>query len=91
MSGDDFVEVRLTEFGQALAAGNPVRVNEGVREFVFTPGQAQRVTVAYDWQRVLSQLLINGRHLFEVVPAAEPEHEQDADRREPQTSIIETN
>jgi hypothetical protein len=64
----DFVEVRLTKFRESLAAGTAVRVQEGVREFIFLPGQPHRVTVAFDWNRVLSRQLINGHRLFEIVP-----------------------
>ncbi len=73
----DFVEVQLSEFGKSLAVGAPVRVQEGVREYVFMPGQAQRVTVAFDWNRVLSRQLINGHRLFEIVPDEPMEQPQE--------------
>jgi hypothetical protein len=68
MGGNDWVEVRLSEFGREYAGDGPVRVHEGPHEFVFKPGETQRVTRAFDWERILKPLAIGGRALFEIVP-----------------------
>ena len=65
MSGEDFVNVRLTEFGAGLGQ---VTVHEGPREFVFKPGDVQRVTRAFEWERILSRQEQEGKPLFEIAP-----------------------
>jgi hypothetical protein len=70
---EDFVNVRLTAFGENAAAGSVVQVHEGNHSFVFTPGEAQMVTRAFDWNRVLRHQHINGHPLFEIVPEATEE------------------
>jgi len=74
-AGSDFVQVRLTELGTKLAEGNCVRVHSGPHDFVFKPGEIQRVTRAFDWERVLQNQLIDGQPLFELAPEtpAKPE------------------
>lgn len=66
MAGD-WVEVRLSPFGEQYANGAPLRVQEG-SGFVFAPGESQRVTRAFDWEKVLRPWHINGHALFEIVP-----------------------
>lgn len=67
MAGD-FVNVRLTEFGKERAAGGPVQVHAGNFSFYFNPDEVQRVTRAFDWERVLKNEHFNGHPLFEMVP-----------------------
>lgn len=62
---DDFINVRLTNFGAGLGQ---VTVHEGPREFIFKPGDVQRVTRAFEWERVLSRQEQDGKKLFEVAP-----------------------
>ena len=68
MTGTDWVEVRLTNFGEEHAAGGDLRVQEG-SGFVFRVDQTVRVTRAFDWERVLKPWCINGHALFEMVDA----------------------
>lgn len=62
---DDFVNVRLTDFGAGLGQ---VVVHEGPREFVFKRGDVQRVTRAFEWERILSRQEQDGKKLFETAP-----------------------
>lgn len=73
MGGDDFVNVRLTRFGEEQAAGAPIQVHNGNHSFYFKPGEEQRVTRAFDWERVLRTQHINGHPLFEIVPSVHAE------------------
>jgi hypothetical protein len=66
---DDFVNVRLTEFGAGLGQ---VTVHEGPREFVFKRGDVQRVTRAFEWERVLSRQEQDGKKLFEIAADEKP-------------------
>ncbi|HEU0367882.1 MAG TPA: hypothetical protein VFR42_01650 [Candidatus Acidoferrum sp.] len=68
MAKEDLVEVQLTEFGETVAAGSVVQVHEGNHSFYFTPGEAQLVTRAFDWHKVLRNQHLNGHPLFEIVP-----------------------
>lgn len=68
MAGEDFVNVRLTEFGKERAAGSRVQVHAGNHSFYFQPDEVQRVTRAFDWERVLKNEHFNGHPLFEVIP-----------------------
>ncbi|HLJ87758.1 MAG TPA: hypothetical protein VKZ53_13110 [Candidatus Angelobacter sp.] len=72
MSGEDFVDVQLSEFGAKWSGGTLVRVHDGRHEFSFAPGQTQRVTKAFDWLRVLSIQMIDGHPLFEIAPKPQP-------------------
>ena len=74
MPGKDWVDVRLTKFGAQQAHGAPLRVQEGNggQGFVFMPGESQRVTRAFDWEKVLKPWHINGHPLFEIVPEEAP-------------------
>ncbi len=67
--GDDWVQVRLSEFGERYTAGAAVHVHEGQHEFSFHPGEPQRVTRAFDWERILKNVTIAGNPLFEIAPA----------------------
>jgi hypothetical protein len=79
MAKEDFVNVRITQFGERYikeCGGGPLRVHEGGRlgsEFSFVPGESQRVTRAVDWDKVLKNQHINGQALFEII-----EEESDA-------------
>jgi hypothetical protein len=72
-NNDDFVNVRLTEFGTTFAGGTRVQIHEGQHTFYFLPGQVQRVTRAFDWNRVLKNQHFNGHALFEIAPADDVE------------------
>lgn len=68
----DWVDVQLSPFGEQYlkqTGGGPLRVHEGSFEFAFEPGKPQRVTRAFDWQRVLKQQHIGGNPLFVIAPA----------------------
>ncbi|MBZ5533093.1 MAG: hypothetical protein LAO20_16810 [Acidobacteriia bacterium] len=76
----DFVNVRLTPFGAQQAGEGTLRVTggggpgdsgSGHHDFIFKAGEAQRVTRAYDWERVLRHQHSNGHLLFEIVPDGE--------------------
>jgi hypothetical protein len=84
--GKDFVEVRLTPFGEQQAAGGPIRITggggtgdagSGHHDFIFEAGKPQRVTRAYDWERILRHQHSNGHLLFEIVPGGENDAEAD--------------
>ena len=66
MRGEDFVHVRLSEAGERIADGAPVHIGGSSYHFTFQPGEAQRVTRAFEWERVLSHEQINGELLFEL-------------------------
>jgi hypothetical protein len=66
MSGEDFVEVKLSEAGERFAAGAPVGLGGGNYHFRFEPGKSQRVTRAGDWNRVLSREMVEGEPMFEL-------------------------
>ena len=98
MSGEDFVNVRLTEFGASLKqvvvheGGTPDPASPAInhREFVFRPGDVQRVTRAFEWERVLKPQQQDGKPLFEIVPSGEAMKEQaDLARAGVQSTIVE--
>lgn len=68
MAGNDWVDVRLTEFGAEYSKGAPLHVHEGAHQFSFRAGEMQRVTRAFDWNRVLKNVVVAGRPLLEIVP-----------------------
>lgn len=78
--GEDFVNVRLTEFGASLApvvvhaGGTPAPDGHGARhrEFIFKPGDVLRVTRSFEWERILAHERIDGKPLFEIAPEAKP-------------------
>jgi hypothetical protein len=67
----DFVNVQLSPFGVERAAGTTMQVHEGQHSFFFKAGEIQRVTRAFDWNRVLKHQHFNGHALFEIVPDEE--------------------
>lgn len=72
----DWIEVKLTLFGERYVAstgGGPLRVHEGRHEFAFNPGEPQRVTRAFDWEKILSRQVVAGIPLFEIVQSEEPQ------------------
>ncbi|HEX7285692.1 MAG TPA: hypothetical protein VF532_05885 [Candidatus Angelobacter sp.] len=85
MSGEDFVNVRLTEFGAGLGQ---VVVHEGPREFAFKPGSVQRVTRVFEWERILSRQEQDGKKLFEIAPS--PSKGPDAGPNKPTPGSPET-
>jgi hypothetical protein len=68
--GEDFVHVKLSAAGEKLAGSNPLRVVTGTKDFTFKAGEAQRVTRAFEWERVLSQQYRDGECLFELADAS---------------------
>jgi hypothetical protein len=60
----DFVKVRLTDYAAAL--GPEVTVGGGRQNFTFKPGEVQEVTRAFDWERVLKSVMIDGHEVFEI-------------------------
>jgi hypothetical protein len=84
MGGNDFVNVRLTDFGTAIAAGGTVKVHEGNHSFYVAPGETLRVTRAFEWERVLKLQQVNGRPLFEIVEEKVSTTEGADERKEPQ-------
>jgi hypothetical protein len=72
MAGEDFVQVQLSAAGVKMAgAGGVVHVTHTRPDLVFKAGAApQRVTRAFDWNAVLSQLRYQGQPIFEVAPAS---------------------
>ena len=73
MPKEDFINVRLTQFGQERAAGGRVQVHAGNHSFYFQPGEVKMVTRKFDWERVLKTEHVNGHALFEIVPDIEPD------------------
>jgi hypothetical protein len=70
----DFVQVQLTEAGLKLAGSSTLRVSNGRRSLVFTPGQTTKVERSYEWNAWLSRHAhADGSQLFEVVPPATTE------------------
>jgi hypothetical protein len=72
MPKEDFVNVRLTEFGRTQAPDGRIQVHAGNHSFFFEPGEVKLVTRAFDWNRVLKNEHFNGHPLFEIVPDEQP-------------------
>ncbi|QHN04426.1 hypothetical protein FTO74_14415 [Granulicella sp. WH15] len=73
MAGNDFVQVQLTAAGMGMADGIPLRVSNGRRTLVFTPGQETRVERHYEWNGFLKHYANpEGELLFELAPVAAP-------------------
>ncbi len=90
MSGNDWVNVRLTVFAEeyvAQSGGGPLRVHEGRFECSILPGETMRVTRAFDWERVLKPIAIAGQSMFEIVQEEEPETESQK-QQETEAEII---
>lgn len=78
MAGNDFVDVRLTTAGEALAGGTELRITART-SIVFKPGESVHVA-RYEWDLMLRNYHgANDVQLFELVPVATPE---DADKKE---------
>lgn len=73
MAGKDFIQVRLTGAGVKFAGeGGQVAVHNSRREFLFKAGEAQRVLIAYEWDKVLGLMRTpSGEPMFEIVPDGE--------------------
>jgi len=85
MTADDYVDVKLSAAGEALAAATPelapgetfagersapcMRMNGGNYEYCFEPGKTLRLT-AVEYQARLAATLIGGQAIFEIVPSA---------------------
>jgi hypothetical protein len=67
MSGEDFVTVQLTETGRELCGEGELHVIKGQHHFTFKRDDVQRLTKAFDWQRVLAVEFRDGKPLFEIV------------------------
>lgn len=67
MAGEDFVHVKLSAAGEKLAGeGKQVRLLHGRAHFLFTVGQSQRVTRAYEWNVLLRNEVFEGEPIFEI-------------------------
>ncbi len=78
MSGNDWINVRLTEFAEqyvAQSGGGPLRVHDGRFECSILPGETMRVTRAFDWERVLKPIAIAGQAMFEIADEVNAEIE----------------
>jgi hypothetical protein len=62
----DFVEVKLSARGEEIADGAPMTVAGPNYHFVLEPAKTQRVTRAFDWEKVLSKLHRDGELLVEL-------------------------
>lgn len=65
MAGEDFVHVKLTTAGVAIADGGNIVIAGSSYDFTFAPDAAQRVTRS-DWERFLQHETLNGETLFEL-------------------------
>jgi hypothetical protein len=81
MAREDFVNVKLTEFGKQAAGGARVQVHAGNHSFYFEPDEVKMVTRAFEWERVLKNEHFNGHPLFEIVFSEEYEQEHVAELR----------
>jgi hypothetical protein len=90
MSKDDFVNVRLTKLGEELSKGQ-MQIHEGNRSFYFKPGEAQRVTRAFDWERVLKTQHHNGHPLFEIADAPAASADEDRPKQQQKKKATEVN
>lgn len=66
MPPEDFVDVKLSPAGEALAAGC-MRIHGGNYEYCFLPGESQRLS-AGEFAARLAPARHNGEPVFEVVP-----------------------
>src|SRR5690242_19564453 len=74
MAGEDFVHVRLTAAGEQLAGkGSYVRICAGRCDFTFKVGETQRVTRAYESNKILRHEQHKGQPFFQIVPETESE------------------
>ena len=81
---NDWVNVRLTQFGERYLkenGGGSLAVHEG-SGFTFRPGEAVRVTRAFDWARVLQPHHVHGHALFEIVTESTEEQASPAVQEE---------
>ncbi len=70
MAGADFVQVQLSAAGVKMAgAGAVVRVVKAQSDFVFKAGVPQRVTLAWEWAKLLAPMKYQGQPIFEIVAA----------------------
>lgn len=67
MPPEDFVDVKLSPAGEALAAGC-MRIHGGNYEYCFLPGESQRLS-AGEFAARLSSARHNDEPVFEVAPA----------------------
>lgn len=63
----DFVLVRLSAHGQKIAAGVPLRVHGGRQEFEFSGDTPQKVTKAFDFDRVLAPIVMEYEDVYAPV------------------------
>ena len=70
MAGEDYVHIRLSPAGEKLAGkGGQVQIVAGRCSFIFKVGVSQRVTSAYEWNKVLKNRCYQGQPIFEVTAA----------------------
>ncbi len=68
----DFVDVQLAEAGKQAAGKGALRVANAHFHYEITAGKTVRVTRAYEWNKVLSQLAVNGSPMLEIAPDPAP-------------------
>jgi hypothetical protein len=67
MAGEDFVQVKLSAAGEAMAgAGDTLSISKGRRAFTFKKGVAQRIEKSWEWNMVLSGETFAGKPIFEI-------------------------
>jgi len=65
----DFVQVQLTERGLQLAGEGTLRISNGRRSIVLTPGETTEVERSYEWKAFLAaHRHHDGEALFELAP-----------------------
>ena len=77
MAREDFVNVKLSQHGEEFvrgSGGGELRIVSGSHEFIFKPGEIKEVTRAFDWGVVLSNVVRDGKALFEVAVEDEAAH-----------------
>jgi putative intracellular protease/amidase len=73
MAGEDFVQVKLSATGEAMAgAGGTLSISKGRRSFTFKAGVAQRIERSWEWNVVLAGETFQGKAIFEIVTAGAP-------------------
>lgn len=63
----DFVKVKLSAKGEALAGEGTVRVIEGWLDEEFKAGQVKDDITVLDWEKILAKQSRDGEAMFELV------------------------
>lgn len=80
-AGEDFVHVKLSPLGEKLAGEHEMVVSDH-SVFRFKAGETQRVTRAFDWEKVLKNQHQDGEPLFMLADAPAPDVQAPADDKE---------